>query len=255
MENIFDLVCDCNTLGTVDGSSCVGEDGTCDCDSSLGYSGDKCDMCGDGWLLQSDSTCRSKFLSESIMNIFKPLFISVGIELFNPTLERDNLVATFPTMGPHFVLKINLTVNSWDSGWTNIYHVTDGGNHGSTGDRYPWMGLNNQQFVFKQERNNNFDFQDLRFNPELGTKYKIEVRQVNVRGKTVSTILIDDVIENTRENTAPVIVENAMVYLGADFVNAGDATVEYFYLESYYCESEFYWSDSSSSCLSNCLCS
>ena len=178
---------------------------------------------------------------------------SVGIELFGPTLERNNLLATFPTMGPHFVLKINLTVNSWPSEtsyWRNIYHVTDSGNHGSTGDRYPWLGLNNEQLVFNSEKNNNVNFLDLRFAPQLGTKYKIEVHQINVRGRSIFEIFIDDVAMASRENTAPVVVENSMVYLGANFIDVGDVTVEYFYLESYYCESEFYWSDSSSSCSS-----
>ena len=156
-------------------------------------------------------------------------------------------------MGPHFVLKINLTVNSWPSEtsyWRNIYHVTDGGNHGSTGDRYPWLGLNNEQLVFNSEKNNNVNFLDLRFAPQLGTKYKIEVHQINVRGRSIYEIFIDDVEMSSRENTSPVVVENAMVYLGANFIDVGDVTVDYFYLESYYCESEFYWSDSSSSCSS-----
>ena len=65
-ERRFDLQnellsgCGCNTIGTSGSSStCTDQDGLCNCASSLGYTGDKCDMCLDGWLLQSDSTCRS----------------------------------------------------------------------------------------------------------------------------------------------------------------------------------------------------
>ena len=172
-------------------------------------------------------------------------------------------MATFPTMGPHFVLKINLTINSWPctdcAYWRNIYHVTDGinqgggnkeGNFGSTGDRYPFLALNNENMVFISEKNGQTDPRDLQYPAHLNTKYKIEVHQINVEGKSMYEIFIDDVKEASIENTSPIIVQDAMVYLSANFIDAGDATIEYFYLESYNCLSGFYWSDSTSSCAS-----
>ena len=179
--------------------------------------------------------------------------ILVGVELFNPTLARDNLVATFPTMGPQFILKINLTINSWDSGWRHILQVTDGGRHSSTGDRYPFLALNNEKIVFVSEKNGNFNPDDLKYEAELNTKYKIEVHQTNMDGTTMFKIFIDDVEEVSVINSSPIVVENALVYLAPNFVDAGNATVEYFYLESFYCDPGFYWNEGTSSCESNNL--
>ena len=146
-------------------------------------------------------------------------------------------MATFPTMGPHFVLKINLTINSWPctdcAYWRNIYHVTDGinqgggnkeGNFGSTGDRYPFLALNNENMVFISEKNGQTDPRDLQYPAHLNTKYKIEVHQINVEGKSMYEIFIDDVKEASIENTSPIIVQDAMVYLSANFIDAGDVT-------------------------------
>ena len=160
-------------------------------------------------------------------------------------------------MGPHFVLKINLTINNWDGGWRNIYHVTDGinqgggnknGNFGSTGDRYPFLALNSEKLIFISEKNGQTDPRDLQYAANLNTKYKIEVHQINVDGTTMYEIFIDDVEKVSVENNSPIIVENAMVYLAANFIDVGDATVEYFYLESYYCNNGFYWNNMTSSC-------
>jgi len=60
--------CDCNTVGTIGGSSsCADETGdSCSCSGTDGYSGGlsgKCDDCLDGWYwTSSDSTCTSKYL-------------------------------------------------------------------------------------------------------------------------------------------------------------------------------------------------
>ena len=162
-------------------------------------------------------------------------FILVGVELFNPSLQRNNLVATLSTMGPQYVLKINLTVNSLpDTDWTNVFQVTIGGWMGTTGDRYPWLGLGtNGILLFKSDKNNKRNQKLLEFTPTLGTKYKIELRQVERSGTTFTEIFIDDTEMYSDVNTAPLTVENAMVYLSNNFRQSADATVEYFYLESY----------------------
>ena len=143
-------------------------------------------------------------------------------------------MATLPTMGPHFVLKINLTINSLPDDWRNILHVTDGGSVGTTGDRYPWLGLSSAGIIaFKSEKNNVLNPTHLNFNIELGTKYEIEFRQVDKNGATFTEIIIDDEEKYSDENTSPITVENAKVFLSNNFRAPADATVEYFYLESY----------------------
>ena len=156
-------------------------------------------------------------------------------------------------MGPHFVLKINITINSWpdvSAYHRNIYHVTDGRDHGTTGDRYPFLNLNNAQMQFTSEKNGQFSPVDYRFNPTLGTKYEVEINQYHSNALTQFKMFRDGEEVDSVVNTSPTIVENALVYLSDDFYEPGDATVEYFYLESYYCDSGFHWSGSDSACIS-----
>ena len=160
-------------------------------------------------------------------------------------------------MGPHFALKINITINSWpdvSAYHRNIYHVTDddGRDHGSTGDRYPFLNLNNAQMQFTSEKNGQLSPVDYRFNPTLGTKYEVEIYQINRQGTTIFEIYLDDEKVDSDVNSQPTIVEDAMVFLSDNFYEPGDATIEYFYLESYFCESGFSWSDSLMSCRSKC---
>ena len=54
-------------VGTRDMSGrCNVQTGLCICNAGLGYTGDKCDGCVDGWYLNdSDNTCASKIISVS----------------------------------------------------------------------------------------------------------------------------------------------------------------------------------------------
>ena len=112
--------------------------------------------------------------------------------------------------------------------------MTDGGSVGTTGDRYPWLGLSSAGIIaFKSEKNNVLNPTHLNFNIEVGTKYEIEFRQVDKNGATFTEIIIDDEEKYSDENTSPITVENAKVFLSNNFRAPADATVEYFYLESY----------------------
>lgn len=161
-------------------------------------------------------------------------------------------------MGPHFALKINITINSWpdvSAYHRNIYHVTDGignrqGDFGTTGDRYPFLNLNNAQMQFTSEKNGRFNDVDYRFNPTLGTKYEVEINQYHSNALTQFKMFHDGEEVASVVNSQPTIVEDAMVFLSDNFYEPGDATVEYFYLESYHCDSGFQWSDSDSACIS-----
>ena len=54
--------CQCNTVGTVGGSAeCTDDAGICSCDSDMGYQGNKCDDCLDGWYWTAgENSCTSK---------------------------------------------------------------------------------------------------------------------------------------------------------------------------------------------------
>ena len=55
----FKKECECNLSGTLSGSSsCTDNDGDCQCNTTQGYTGTKCDEClGGWWWLTSNRTC------------------------------------------------------------------------------------------------------------------------------------------------------------------------------------------------------
>ena len=61
---LIKIGCGCNLVGTRDSSGrCNVQTGLCICNAGLGYTGDKCDDCLDGWYLNdSDNTCTSKII-------------------------------------------------------------------------------------------------------------------------------------------------------------------------------------------------
>ena len=106
--------------------------------------------------------------------------------------------------------------------------------------RYPYLGVNNGQFVFVLISK---DGNHIRHNIELGQKYQIEVSQLydDDSGTYMYDITVDGqtIAGNKGSGTIATekafVVTDATVYLSTDFQygTAADATVEWFYLESW----------------------
>ena len=191
------------------------------CDCAPSYSDTNCDMCDYGWLLQDDGTCR------------------VGIELFNPYVESGKVVATLATMGENYIVKANVTINSYLDSWNNVFQIGDGGNHankdGTIYSRYPYLGINSEDFVFVlggANNNGHIRKRDI----VLGQKYQIEITQLydSVSNAFKYEVKVDDEIIRSG-NANPDVVENAVVYLSTDFQygSAADARVEWLYVETW----------------------
>ena len=154
--------------------------------------------CGEGFVLVNTDQC-----------------YKVQVKLPNPTLKKNHLVATLPVIGPTFVVKFKLRVNSLPQNeWTNILHVTKGVNKGVSGARYPSLFLwNKGELGFISEKRGQFNpywgFKKLK----LGKVYDIEIKQTPKDGKMMFEVSFDGVCLYDSENTIPLTLENAKVYL------------------------------------------
>ena len=174
--------------------------------------------------MQDDGTCR------------------VGIELFDPYVESGKVVATLQSMGENYIVRANVTINSYLDSWNNVFQIGDGGNHatkdGTIYSRYPYLGINSESFVFVV--GGSFTGHIRKRDIVLGQKYQIEITQFyesgpgNSGGFKYEVKVDDEVIRSGNANNADV-VENAVVYLSTDFQygTAADATVEWLYVESW----------------------
>ena len=154
-------------------------------------------------------------------------------------MQSGKVAATLATWGDNFIIRANVTINSYPDGWNTVFQIGDGSDQGAMG-RYPYLGVNNGQFVFVLISK---DGGHIRHNIELGQKYQIEVSQlyddgsgsymydITVDGQTIAGNKGSGTIANERA----FVVNDATVYLSTDFRfgTAADATVEWFYLESW----------------------
>ena len=154
-------------------------------------------------------------------------------------MQSGKVAATLATWGQNFIIRANVTINSYPDGWNTVFQIGDGGDQDAM-SRYPYLGVNNGQFVFVLISK---DGGHIRHNIELGQKYQIEVSQLydDDSGTYMYDITVDGQTiagnkgSGTIANEKAFVVSNATVYLSTDFRfgTAADATVEWFYLESW----------------------
>ena len=155
------------------------------------------------------------------------------IKLENPVLKQDQVVGTLPVIGPTFVVKLKLTVNSLPlAPLANIFHVTKGTNSDS-GSRYPALWLTNEGALhFESERNGKFnasnDFLDL----ELKKLHEIQMTQSPKDGKMVFEIVIDGKIIVSEENADPITFEEAKIYLSDPWYPSAPVELKNFFIST-----------------------
>ena len=199
------------------------------------------------------------------------MVISVGYDLTSPVVTEDTLIGILPSIGPYYVVRMNITFNALENGWFQVFQVTDRlgqtgnrqGNFGTTGDRYPALVTNNDDMVFYSQRGTQVDPTPDRYNAVTGQKYEIEMHQIDKNGVVTYEVLIDGASIKSEANTRPLTVRNAYLYLSFPIGrDAADVTIDNFYIESEgacdseeytgimcdECSSGWYWTASDSTC-------
>ena len=131
-----------------------------------------------------------------------------------------------------------------------MFHVTDmlgqtndkRGSTGSTGDRYPYLALNNGMVFVTEKDGTGKETGHLRYTEAvIDTYYEIEVHQIDVNGVVKFEVLINGTEFQSLTNSEPLTIRNAHIFLSDEFNAAAMVTVTYFRVETYgACEEEEY---------------
>ena len=168
-------------------------------------------------------------------------------------MTADNLIGILPTIGPYYIVRMNITFNALDNRWFNIFHVTDRlgqtnnkqGQHSTIGDRYPAMYTNGASIVFYSQRGTKVAAPADRYNsPVIGQKYEMEMHQIDKAGTVTYEVFVDGAEIKSEANTNPRTVRNAYLYLSNPYGSnnaPADVTIDNFYIETWgACDSEEY---------------
>merc|ERR1712170_144355 len=118
--------------------------------------------------------------------------------------------------------------------WANVFHVSRGQNAAALGDRYPALWVNKNSyfgFIFdiNGHKNYNKKYDDIKFGGvEL---YVITIEQKNVNGKWMYQVFVDGQLFLSKENTLPITVEEAKLYLSDPWYEAANIEFTYFRME------------------------
>ena len=112
-------------------------------------------------------------------------------------VSKANPIKTFKNYGPEFYVEFKIRINSAPKEiWTNIFHVSNGGNAGAHGNRFPaiWFNKNNY-FAFCSTVNDFYNYgygYCFDYNIELDQDYQIAVsQQYSDQSQLVYKIFLD----------------------------------------------------------------
>ena len=136
-------------------------------------------------------------------------------------LEAGKLLAVLPTLGKVWRLSFFINPTSFTyNGWTNIIHLTSGGNRGNSGDRTPAIFFHpDRGFSVHSDVNGNPNFKPEKFKPPpapIGEWTLIVVSQMKKESEYIYRIVIGD-SEYSVENTEPAEFSDVHVYASNPF--------------------------------------
>ena len=143
--------------------------------------------------------------------------------------------------GPAFKVEMKFKLKGYPSesdGWSNILHITVGENdYHKKGNRYPALWLHKDKFFhftscIDDSSNYSKNYVILLDNMELQQLYHIIIQQKLIEGKWMYQVLVDGQLFVSVENTKPMRLDEAKLYLSDPWYNA--ANVEFTYLRIEY---------------------
>ena len=123
---------------------------------------------------------------------------------------------TLDDYGPEFYVEFKVRIiKDPKAGWTNILHVTNGGNCCAHGNRLPKVSYNKRRFFeFCTSANGKPVYKNLFHGVKLNKDYHIVVsQQYNTKKELIYTIVINGKVFHSVRNTKPVSISPALLYL------------------------------------------
>ena len=158
--------------------------------------------------------------------------VAVGSPISFPTqrtITRNTLLTTIPQLSTSFIVKFQLYPIRFQSGWTNILHLTtSGANINNYGDRVPgvwfWSASSrdtkNRLHICSAVNNNrNYCFNSAKIVPR-GQWSAVEISQRREGNLLKYQVKVRGVVIGTVTNTAARAFSNVKVYAGDNFYNA-----------------------------------
>merc|ERR1712061_329587 len=143
-------------------------------------------------------------------------------------LKRNALLTTLPSLPREWMVEFEVKPTIFDhDGWSNIFHMTKGGDARTIGDRipavfyHPRSGLGIRSHI-NQEPNYAEQFDSL----PIGEWTKIRVSQELIGGKFRYRIFIDEKEETNVENSRAVGFENVKVFASDPWYEAQPGSIK-----------------------------
>jgi len=129
-------------------------------------------------------------------------------------LKKNNLLATLSSVWEEYYVSFEMWIDKNTPGdWTNVLHLTNGGNIGKHGDRVPAFFLyRNTQLHVASSVNGNSNYHINQNGFKLKKWYRIEVQQVYKGGKFHYQIKLDGKLIHNTVNTKASSFKNVRVY-------------------------------------------
>ena len=126
------------------------------------------------------------------------------------------MMKSYSTWGPSYKVSFSLKINKWPRNrWTNVIHVTNGGNCCKMGERFPAVFIKNwlwmKQIYICSSVNGYGNFYRI-INATLGKQYDITIQQSKKGGKYWYQILIPGIRTRRFRNSRPKKFTNVKLY-------------------------------------------
>ena len=150
---------------------------------------------------------------------------------------RNHLETTLTNFGPFFKIEMMLKLKSFPnpeehSGWANIFVIGNGEPKFSVkGARYPSMFLRATKHFHFSTFTNAYHSVDTLHNLQESNTYHIIIEQKLIDCKWTFRIFVDSIMIDSTENTEPMVLDEAKLYLSAPWNPTANAEITHLKIE------------------------
>merc|ERR1712061_881186 len=143
-------------------------------------------------------------------------------------LKRNALLTTLPSLPREWMVEFEFKPTIFDhSGWSNIFHMTIGGDQRAIGDRIPAVFYHPSSGLgIRSHVNKNPSYAEQFDSLPIGKWTKIRVSQELIDGKFRYRIFIDEKEEKNVENSRAVGFENVKVFASDSWYEAQPGSIK-----------------------------
>ncbi|XP_047144908.1 uncharacterized protein LOC105846093 isoform X2 [Hydra vulgaris] len=150
-------------------------------------------------------------------------------EVSELVIKKNNLIALLSYLDEAYSVSFKIKPRSYSLGWKSVIHLTIGKDVGNYGDRTPAVFFNSDRSgrlyitsAVSGNSNHIFITQPLPLNEWTS----IQILQIQLKGKYVFSVYLNELIVHSVENTKPQSFENLKVYAADPWYDAQDCSIK-----------------------------